>query len=516
MGQGYAVHAGGITLPARVAGTIDVLFDGARIWSFNAVRDARLEDGSRVVRWPCQLLPHLRGTTEAALVAHDDGRALYAAEVRFGDATQRVRLADEQGNPLALDKGGRLQRTFDHTGSDSRREIVDAVARVLEQLRETCGLEAYLTYGCLLGAVRTGRVIGHDSDADVSYLSRYTHPFDVIRESTRVRRRLRALGWTTVRMSGADFKIWVPLPDGRRCGVDVFASFYVGEHFHLMGSVRGRLDRSALLPLGTVTLEGRELPAPARPEQLLELLYGPGWRVPDPAFHFDHDRATVHRMDAWFREPRRRHRFWRDFYRAPAAASVPTEPSPFARWVQEQVDSRDRILDLGCGNGRDAVWFAAQGHPVTASDYAGSHRDAVRRLARKHGVRVATPLLNLEDLRAVLTAAGRLAHRPGRRHVYARGLLDTLGANGRQNLWRYASMVQRRSGTTFLEFRTPTGRHEPKAFGRHRRTYPDPAAVVAEIERFGGTVLHQVIGRDLAPFGDENPEICRLVVRWRR
>lgn len=516
MGQGYAVDTDGITLPPEAAGTIDVLFDGARVWSFNAGRDGRLEDGARIVPWPRRLLPHLRGVTRAALVAHDAGDALFAAEVRFGDETQRLRLADEQGHPLALDKSGRLQRTFDHTGTDSRREIVDAVARVLHQLRETCGLDAYLTYGCLLGAVRTGHVIGHDSDADVAYLSHRTHPFDVIRESTQVRRRLRALGWSTVRMSGADFKIWVPLPDGRRCGVDVFASFYVGDHFHLMGSVRGRLDRTALLPLGTVRLEGRELPAPARPEELLQLLYGPGWRVPDPAFHFAHDPATVRRMDAWFRESRRRHRFWRDFYRSPAAAGVPTEPSPFARWVQGQVGDGGRIVDLGCGNGRDAVWFAAQGHPVTACDYAGSHREAVQRLAQEHGVRVATPLLNVEDLRAVLVTGGRLAHRPGLRHVYARGLLDTLGPHGRQNLWRYASMVQRRAGRTFLEFRTPAGRHEPTVFGPHLRTYPDPAAVVAEIERYGGTVLDQVVGRDLAPFGDENPEICRLVVRWRR
>ena len=39
-------------------------------------------------------------------------------------------------------------------------------------------------YGCLLGAVRDGHMIGHDSDADVAYLCEYTHPFDIIRECT--------------------------------------------------------------------------------------------------------------------------------------------------------------------------------------------------------------------------------------------------------------------------------------------------------------------------------------------
>ena len=35
--------------------------------------------------------------------------------------------------------------------------------------------------------------------------------------------------------------------------------------------------------------------APARPEEVLAFTYGPAWRVPDPAFHFDHDPVDVRR-----------------------------------------------------------------------------------------------------------------------------------------------------------------------------------------------------------------------------
>jgi hypothetical protein len=75
-------------------------------------------------------------------------------------------------------------------------------------------------------------------------------------------------------------------------------------------------------------------------------------------------------------------------------------------------------------------------------------------------------------------------------------------------------MVQRRGGETFLEFRTPQSRKESKFFGAHQRSYVDPDAVVAEIAAYGGTVVHRETGRDLAPLGQENPHICRLVVRW--
>ena len=515
MAQRYAVDAAGLTVPDGLDATIDVLFDGQRVWSFSPARDAQQSGRARVVPWPKPLLPHLDGHTEVSLVTHGDGQVLFAEDATFGQSADRVALVDKSGHPLAVDKSGRLQRTFTHTADSLREQIVDAVDRVLRDLREECGLDAFLAYGCLLGAIRDGHMIGHDSDADVAYLSRYTHPFDIVRECTRVYRAMRGRGWQVVRMSGADFKVWVSLPDGRRCGVDVFGAFHIGEQFHVMGSLRGHLDRSVVLPLGTVTLEGRELPAPGRPEEYLAFTYGPSWRVPDPAFHFDHERDNVKRMDAWFRAARRRYRFWHDFYKSAASAKVPTGPSSFAEWVHGQMRPSARILDVGCGTGRDAVWFAAQGHPVNAMDYTGAAREATARLARSQGVKVRTTPINFENLGAVLLAGARLAHRPGIRHIYARGLLDTLGPVARANFWRYASMAQRNAGRTFVEFRTAASRDEKKFFGPHMRTYLEPAEVVAEIERAGGHVIQQVVGRDLAPLGPENPEICRLVVRWK-
>jgi SAM-dependent methyltransferase len=517
--RGIDVSGEGLLLPSSVSGSIDVLLDGQRVWSFNPDHDGRSGSGQQVsVAWPKALVPRLDGVAEVDLVNHVSREVLHKQTVRFGEGADRVRVVDAEGHPLAVDKGGRLQRDFSHTEASARDEIMDALERVLHDLTEECGLDAYLMYGCLLGAVRDGRMIGHDSDADVAYLSRHHHPFDIIRECTLATRQMRTLGWKVVRMSGANFKVWVPLPDGRRCGIDVFGSFHIRGRFHVTGSLTGTLDRSAIVPFGTVTLEGREIVAPARPEEVLEFTYGPDWRVPDPAFHFDHDPIDVRRMDAWFRAGRRRLRFWGDFYKSPDAGRVPTEPSLFARWAEERIRARTggatHVLDVGAGTGRDAAYFAAQGHRVTALDFTSLGLRRTEDLRAERGQKVTTRALNLEDLRSVLVVGARLAHRKGTREVYARGLLDTLGPTGRDNFWRFASMVQRRGGETFLEFRTPRSRHDPKFFGQHQRTYLEPDVAVREIEGYGGRVLHRETGRGLAPLGKENPHICRLVVRW--
>jgi hypothetical protein len=518
--RGIIVSAEGLTVPASLSGAVDVVLDGQRVWSFNPDRDGRPEgDRHRLsVPWPAALTPHLDGFADVELVEHVSREVLHSQTVHFGDRTDRVRVVDDDGNPLAVDKGGRLQRDFSNTDLSAREDIMDALEKVLHDLALECGLDAYLMYGCLLGAVRDGHMIGHDSDADVAYLSRHHHPFDIIRECTAVTRRMRRLGWQVVRMSGANFKVWVPLPDGRRCGIDVFGSFHIGGRFYVTGSLTGTLDPSALLPFGTVTLEGREIVAPARPDEVLAFTYGPGWRVPDPAFHFDHDPVDVRRMDAWFRGPRRRLRFWHDFYKGPDSARVPTAPSLFARWVQEWLEERrdgpTRVLDVGAGTGRDSVIFAGAGHPVTALDFSTYGMRRTRDLRAVQPARVTTRWLNLEDLRSVLVTGARFAHQEGSREVYARGLLDTLGPSGRDNFWRFASMVQRRGGETFLEFRTPRSRGEPTFFGAHSRTFLDPEAVTVEIETAGGRVVHCETGRDLAPLGQENPHICRIVARW--
>ena len=516
MARSIDVDDVGIAVPADLSDPVDVLFDGQRVWSFNPAREH--EHGGvkhgRVV-WPRVLRERLDGHAHVALVDHATQASLHDQDVRFGTTDGRVSVVDGEGNPLAVDKGGRLQRDFSNTDSSARDEIMDALEQVIADLQEKCGLDVYLMYGCLLGAIRNGKMIGHDSDADVAYISAYTHPFDIIRECSHAIRVMRECGWKVVRMSGANFKVWVPLPDGRRCGIDVFGSFHIGDSFYVTGSLRGTLDRSALLPFGTVTLEGREIVAPAKPEEVLAFTYGPDWRVPDPAFHFDHDRADVRRMDAWFRSQRHRMRFWQDFYKSADARRVPTEQSLFAEWVEERLKDRGgRILDLGSGTGRDADYFARQGHEVTAFDYTSTGLARTRRQRTRDGLAVRERNLNLGDLHAVMVTAARFAHRAGTRHVYARGLLDTLSGLGRQNLWIFGSIALRGGGEMFLEFRTPRSRGEKKFFGVHPRTFLSPQQVVAEIEAHGGTVVEQVVGRDLAPLGAENPHICRLVVRF--
>lgn len=510
----YHVDARGITVPGSLSTPVDVCFDDQRVWSFEPQRDAVARGSLHVVPWPKALIPHLVGRTRVRLDLVGTDQTVYDAEVRFGRDAVRLELTDEAGRPLSVDKSGKLQRTFTDTDASVKQMMAERAAELIADLTDTCGLDAYVTYGSLLGAVRTGHMIGHDSDVDVGYLSHHTHPFDVIRECRAAQRAMTSRGWTVVRMSSANFKVWIPLDDRARIGLDVFPSFHIGDSFHVMASKRGSLDRDSVLPLGKVTLEGVELPAPHDTDAFLTYLYGEDWRVPNPAFKFGHPPSNVARMSAWFRPSRRGLRVWSEFHAGPRGAEVPTDPSSFARWVAGQLEPGATVIELGCGNGRDAVYLAQRGHAITAYDFSREAVARTRRLAQRQGVKVPARILNLNDARATLTTAARLAHRGGTREIVARGMLDTLDADGRALLWRFASMAQRTGGRTFVEFRAQAGGRGRSRGGAPPPTALDPDVAVQEITRAGGRVIDRGSGRGSARTGREDPQVCRLVARW--
>jgi tellurite methyltransferase len=77
-----------------------------------------------------------------------------------------------------------------------------------------------------------------------------------------------------------------------------------------------------------------------------------------------------------------------EYARAPGRYVFGTGPSDWARAIAGLLWPGAAVLDLGCGEGRDSVFFAELGATVTGVDLSGAGLDKARRLARGRGVRV--------------------------------------------------------------------------------------------------------------------------------
>ena len=511
------VDEDGVTLSmrGRTSGedvVVDVLFDSRRIWSFWVLRDSEPapHGGDRFIAWPKRLRKFLDGHARVELRAHVDDSVLHDEEHRFGTGEGRIDIVDAQGRPVGIDNDGRLQRTFETRDADQTKPLLDSVERILDALH-AIGIEAFPAYGTLLGAVREGRLLGHDSDADLAYVSRKTVPVDVILESYEIGRRLVEMGYRIERYSGAGIKVFVEESDGSVRGLDVFGGFYAHGHLMVMGEIRVPLPETAVFPLGTTTLEGRTLPAPADTDAFLVATYGPHWRTPDPAFVYETPRTTYLRFNDWFRGTRVNRKDWDRRYLGQRRTNPKRKPPELARWLLEREGTDVRVVDVGCGRGGATRWLARRGADALGLDYAPTGYEFVTAWAaeRPH-LRLRFAMLNLLELRHVLGWGARLAHEPGPVVLMARHVADAVPSAGRKNLWRLAEMACRSEGRLYLELLT--GAPEGDRWVQRQLIHPvDPDLVVRELAERGGTVVER---RDSGPDG-KGRTTCRMVVSWQ-
>lgn len=508
---------------------VDVLFDGRRVWSFWTLRDSEQRGAERLAAWPGALRRFLDGRVLLTLVDHVSADEVATAEARLGSGEGTIEVVDKEGRPLGLDKSLTLSRLFDSRDQKHLAPLLDSIDTVLRALHDS-GIDAFVAYGTLLGAAREGGLIGHDSDADLGYVSRYDHPVDVICESFRLQRRLAESGLSVTRYSGLAFRVNLVESDGAMRGLDVFGGFLRDGRLYLMGEVGTSFREEWVRPLSTVTLEGREYAAPAQPERLLEATYGPHWRTPDPAFKFETPESTVRRFDGWFRGTRGgRNLQWH----RPKARKLqgPVRPSSLARQVRRSEPEIGTFVDVGCGAGADAYWMATQGVPSRGLDFRPTHYRALATRAEKSAMPVGYDWVNLNELRSALPAGAELSRLPGPRIMTARHILDAVDDSGRTNLLRLAEMTVRGSGRLHLQVaRAGTGTRIPGTEGpgllgpgRDNLRPLDIDSLIGEIEARRGQVesredlvesaADEPLGGSLP--GTENRDVTRLVVTWQ-
>jgi SAM-dependent methyltransferase len=483
--------------PGDVRGdVVDVLFDGRRIWSFRVDEAQPIEDDSAAQRfrrasWPEALRPFLDGWVTVGLREVEGDVALAATEVQLGSSPSRVRVEDSNGRPLVVNKWGGLGRALVDTGEDATARLLGHVDAIRSVLIDELGLDAFITFGTLLGSVRTGHLITHDDDADLGYLSAHNHPAEVARESFAVGRALRRHGYTAVRLSAGHIQMQFAHEGLADFYVDVFSGWHLGGWWYQVFCVRAQVPRSAILPTTSIVVEGRPEPAPKDPERMLEAIYGPRWSVPDPAFKFEIPHATGRRFLGWFRDLNVDREYWESYHAADRAPNdeLGRTPSPLARWtLAHRLEGGESILDVGCGRGDDALWLAAQGWDVYGIDHVRGPLALASTVSRERGSSARFEVVNLSDVRTTVRLGAWCAAQRRPWVLHGSGLLDALGDDARSHLLRLISMVVRVGGHAVLDLAdSPEQIPQPR---RGRRAQPlDPQRLVDEMTVAGLRVL---------------------------
>lgn len=188
-------------------------------------------------------------------------------------------------------------------------------------------------------------------------------------------------------------------------------------------------------------------------------------------------------------------------------------PSPFAIACAPRFERSMRLLELGCGGGRDAAYFAQRGLRVTALDRSNGAIEAC--LAGPAGKDVEFLCL---DAAAVGTLAPRrfdVVYSRFSLHAMTREEEDAALSDSRALLSPGGLLcIECRSINDALaregEVLSPTER----IAGHYRRfiVLPD---LIERIEALGMDIVEQVESQGLAVHGDEDPMVIRVIARKR-
>ncbi len=332
---------------------------------------------------------------------------------------------------------------LDHEWQSAVTSLYRDIDRVVYEIT---GYHPFLVYGSLLGLVREGRPLGHDHDSDAAYLSALTDPKEVVAEAGRLALALQERGFSIEARATC-----IHIADAsREHRIDLYHFFFnaLGELRLAWGSVSETPFRvEQWHGLEKVEFAGATVFAPRNREDLVAHFYGPNWRVPNPGFNWQGARKA-RAKEAAFPSELRPIINWQDYW---LHNSFDT-PSSLARFVKGLNLALGLVVDLGCGDGRDAPSFVRSGAYVLGLDYTPAAIESARTRRIEQATFERCDFSAPGELREQISSLPQ--PRP-RTLFYARHLLDSVPESTESTLLAELKQVARPEDTVVFEFRTP-------------------------------------------------------------
>lgn len=203
--------------------------------------------------------------------------------------------------------------------------------------------------------------------------------------------------------------------------------------------------------------------------------------------------------------------YWESYYKKHVA---PEDPSLFAQHVAEEyVGEGDKLIELGCGNGRDAEFLGSQGVEVTAVDQAASQVEELAANSKHPNVQYqAADFTSLDEQEGEYDA------------VYSRFTLHSVTSEEQHRVLEWAQRALKIGGYLCIEVRGQKnrlfglgepveGQSDAFVYEDHYRRFLDREVLDQEIGKLGLKIVSSTEERGYAPFGDTDDYFIRHISR---
>ena len=183
--------------------------------------------------------------------------------------------------------------------------------------------------------------------------------------------------------------------------------------------------------------------------------------------------------------------YWSNYY---LENNKPTEPSTFAKFVVDKLDKNKTLIELGCGNGRDSVFFSKQGLNVIAVDQVDNE---IKFLNEHYS----------EDNSKFDYIYSRFTFHSINEACEDR-TLDWISEHLNNGLF----LLEARSINDPM-FKLGKALSDNENFTNHYRRYMDLDIFCKKLESKNFEILFKIEDNDLAPYKDDNPYVIRIIAK---
>jgi tellurite methyltransferase len=204
--------------------------------------------------------------------------------------------------------------------------------------------------------------------------------------------------------------------------------------------------------------------------------------------------------------------YWDQYYKKGVA---PEDPSAFAEYVQKKYVNRAMsLIELGCGNGRDAVYFATKGIRVHAIDQIVSEINDLK--------------LKYEKIDNLLFGAGDFTKLPLTEEpydvIYSRFTLHSVDKSGQDRVLKWSAKSLAPGGYLLIETRGQkneifekgkkiAGEIDAYVFEDHYRRFVEFNQFVEDIKNSGFEIVESNERKGYAPYRNTDYHFIRIIAK---
>ena len=196
---------------------------------------------------------------------------------------------------------------------------------------------------------------------------------------------------------------------------------------------------------------------------------------------------------------------WDEYYKKD---NIPDYPSPFAEYVANKLSNQQTILEVGCGNGRDAKFLASQGHLVTGLDRSGE------------AIELCKKLYSVESLEFFFGTITDIAKINKKKYglIYSRFVIHAMSLDEEIKMLNMSHKLLNKDGQFFVECRSindPLSRKgdilsNTERIEGHYRRFIILEEFKQRLVQVGFKIIKTIESNGLAKFGKDDPVVIRI------